>query len=174
MNEPDPTAGLSQSTLDSIRRARLGYTPRRDDRVALAGRYVVAYPFGSYRVPSFPGVAVWREKGLLDDVTINGRTYYVLSSKAEQIRATLWPDSGRELAYRASRRVAMFHVKHRCAAILLTNEKWERCALRGRWHWLHESPDRVYWGTPWWAPLLRHSEWEVCWTVRRRKRRRST
>lgn len=89
MDKPDPAAGLSQVTLTKIRRARLGYTPRRADKAALADRYVVAYPFADYKYPSFPGVDVWRQKGLLDDVTVNGRTYYALSEKAVSIRESL-------------------------------------------------------------------------------------
>jgi hypothetical protein len=71
----------------SIARARYEYTPYREDRPALAGRYVIAYPFAGGTRPSLPGVDVWREYGLLDEVTVGRRRYYVLSEKAVQIRS---------------------------------------------------------------------------------------
>jgi hypothetical protein len=80
---------LGDTILSGIRRARLGYSPRRADRDALAGRYVVAHPYGANRIPSLWGEGVWREYGLIDEVTTGGRTYYVLSAKAEQLRAQL-------------------------------------------------------------------------------------
>ncbi|KAF0649221.1 MULTISPECIES: helix-turn-helix domain-containing protein [Streptomyces] len=90
MPEPADTSDLNPTILRSIRRARLGYTPRRADRAALADRYVLAFPIGTYRWPStFLGVNVWRSKGLLDTVEINGRHYYVLSARGARIRATL-------------------------------------------------------------------------------------
>ncbi|MFI2078498.1 hypothetical protein [Streptomyces triculaminicus] len=72
---------LNPTLLHGIRRARYEHTTRAADRPALAGRYVL---------PSYlQGPDVWREKGLIDDVTVNGRHYYVLSEKAMRIRTTL-------------------------------------------------------------------------------------
>lgn len=73
----------------NIARARYEHTPYHTDRPALAGHYVIAYPFAGRTHPSFPGVDVWREHGLLDEVTVGRRRYYVLSEKAVQIRSTL-------------------------------------------------------------------------------------
>lgn len=72
---------LSDSIRRSITSARYEYTPRSADRPALAERYVLPH--------TLTGVAVWREKGLLDDVTVNGRHYYVLSAKAVELRDEL-------------------------------------------------------------------------------------
>ncbi|MEU3447267.1 hypothetical protein AB0H29_08550 [Streptomyces thermolilacinus] len=90
VNQPADTSDLNPTILRSIRRARLGYTPHRADKAALAGRYVLAYPTGTYRFPStFLGVDVWREKGLLDTIEVHGRHYYVLSDRGARIRADL-------------------------------------------------------------------------------------
>ncbi|MFI0156173.1 helix-turn-helix domain-containing protein [Streptomyces lydicus] len=75
------TETLSPKILQGIRRARYEYTTRNADRPALAGRYVLP--------GLLPGVAVWREKGLVDDIQVNGRSYYVLSDRAVQVRAGL-------------------------------------------------------------------------------------
>lgn len=72
---------LSPAILKGIARARYEYTPHRADRQALAGRYVLP--------STLNGVAVWREHGLIDDITVNRRTYYVLSEKAVNIRTAL-------------------------------------------------------------------------------------
>ncbi|GGX40338.1 hypothetical protein [Streptomyces noursei] len=81
MDKPISVSDLSQVILRCIERARYEYTTRPADRQALAGRYIL---------PSLlTGVAVWREKGLLDDVTVNGRHYYVLSEQAVRIRAEI-------------------------------------------------------------------------------------
>lgn len=72
---------LGTKILQNIRRARYEYTTRNADRSALAGRYVLP--------GLLPGVAVWREKGLVDGVQVNGRHYYVLSDRAVEIRAAL-------------------------------------------------------------------------------------
>ncbi|OII60594.1 hypothetical protein BJP40_09545 [Streptomyces sp. CC53] len=87
--QPADTPDLNPTILRSIRRARLAYTPHRADKHALADRYVVAYPLTGYSHPSAFGVTVWREKGLIDDITVNGRTYYVLSEMAARIRAAI-------------------------------------------------------------------------------------
>ncbi|MFF2852634.1 hypothetical protein ACFVT5_41035 [Streptomyces sp. NPDC058001] len=76
-----PEEPIGPAILTNIRRARLGYTRYRADRPALAERYVLP--------GLLQGVAVWREKGLVDEVTVNGRRYHVLSAKAVAIRATL-------------------------------------------------------------------------------------
>lgn len=78
MSETTTASNLSKVILRNIARARYECTPRPDDRPALAGRYVLP--------GSLTGVAVWREKGLIDEVSVNGRRYYVLSEQAVQIR----------------------------------------------------------------------------------------
>jgi hypothetical protein len=85
----DKPAELNETLRNSIARARYEYTPRRADKPALAGRYVVACPLSNQKTPLLRGSAVWRKHGLIEDVTVNGRTYYVLSAKAMRIRATL-------------------------------------------------------------------------------------
>jgi len=72
---------LSSAIRNNIARARYEFTPRSVDRPALAGRYVLP--------STLTGVAIWREKGLIDEVTVNGRRYYVLSDKAMRIRAQI-------------------------------------------------------------------------------------
>ncbi|MEV6548026.1 CopG family transcriptional regulator [Streptomyces sp. NPDC051597] len=89
MNDRISASDLNETLLRDIARARYEYTRRPADRPALSGRWVIAYPLSGSKVPSFPGVDVWREKGLIDDITVNGRCYYVLSEQAARIRAEI-------------------------------------------------------------------------------------
>ncbi|MBD0743621.1 hypothetical protein [Streptomyces sp. CBMA152] len=89
MSDRISASDLNQTLLRDIARARLEYTRHRADRPALAGRYVVACPLAGFKVPSLPGVDVWREKGLIDEIAVNGRCYYVLSEQATRIRAEI-------------------------------------------------------------------------------------
>ncbi len=77
MTEPEPRK-IPEPLLRGIADARHEHTPRAADRPALAGRYVLP--------DRLQGIAVWREHGLLDEVTTNGRRYYVLSPKAATLR----------------------------------------------------------------------------------------
>ncbi|MFF9624304.1 hypothetical protein [Streptomyces griseosporeus] len=77
---PQKPVELSEAVLRNIATARYEYAPHRADKEALAGRYVL---------PRLQGIAVWREKGLVDEIRVNGRRHYVLSEKAVRIRATI-------------------------------------------------------------------------------------
>ncbi|WP_442803674.1 hypothetical protein OG411_30135 [Streptomyces pseudogriseolus] len=78
----DPIAALDEATLRHIRRARLGRAQRTSDKDALADRYVL---------PSIGAVSYASEKelGLVEDLTVNGRVYYVLTAKAARLREQL-------------------------------------------------------------------------------------
>lgn len=79
----DPTHGIAEHHLHTIRRARLARPHSFDQNPALEGRYLLpSMGYVSYRT--------MESVGLVERITIRrGRIQYVLTAKAERIRAAI-------------------------------------------------------------------------------------